>query len=387
MSVAPAGSYVEFAAQSNFSLLRGASRPEELVVAAKLLGHAAVALADRNTVAGVVRAWSQSKEIRFSEGTAPVSIPYHPGCRLVFADGTPDVLAYPRDRRGWGHLCRLLTQANFRDDAQKGAPLVYRDDLLEWGDAMSLAVLPTLSAETTEQELDFLRVLRDRFGRTAVWVAAAPLYGGNDRFRIEQAAAIAAAANLPLMATNDVLYHAPDRRPLQDVLTAIRLNTPVTDVGYELHANAERHLKPATEMARLFRRYPEALAETIRFAATLEFSLKELSHNYPEETTKPGVDPQTELEMLTWQGARNRYPKGFPAGLAAQIRHELEIVGQKKYARYFLTVRDIVEFARSKQILCQGRGSAANSVICYCLGITEVDPALTKLLFERFIST
>jgi error-prone DNA polymerase len=377
--------YVEFAVQSNFSFLRGASKPEELVIAAKLLDHAALGLADRNTVAGVVRAWSQSKCIKLSEGAEPLTLPYHPGCRLVFADGTPDVLAYPRDRKGWGHLCRLLTKANFREEAEKGAPIVLASDLFEWGGCMSLAVLSDLEAPPDET-LAFLKRLKDHFG-TAVRLAVSPSYGGNDRFRLEQAAALAEAAGMPLMAVNDVLYHSPDRRPLQDVLTAIRLKTTVAEAGLALSVNAERWLKPPWEMARLFRRHPEALAETIRFAGELSFSLSELSHNYPEETSTPGVDPQVELEMLTWQGAHTRYPKGLPNRLADNIRHELAIVGQKGYARYFLTVRDIVQFARSQGILCQGRGSAANSVICYCLEITEVDPTLTDLLFERFIST
>jgi error-prone DNA polymerase len=381
----PAIPYAEFAVQSNFSFLRGASRAEELVVTAKRLDHAAIGLADCNTVAGVVRAWSQSKNIKLSKEAPPLQIPYHPGCRLAFADGTPDVLTYPQDRQGWGHLCRLLTQANIRDESEKGAPLVYRDDLLEWGGNISLAVIPRLTGDI-KRELDFICQLRDRFG-SSVWLAVAPDYGGDDRFRIEQAASMARQAGVPLMAINDVLYHAPDRRPLQDVLAAIRLNTTVAKAGFALAQNAERHLKPPEEMARLFRNFPEALAETGRFASTLGFSLKELSHNYPEETSTPGVDPQTELEQLTWEGAHKRYPDGLPERLPDMIRHELGIVAQKKYARYFLTVRDIVEHARSKDILCQGRGSAANSVICFCLGITEVDPTLTDLLFERFVST
>ena len=377
--------YVEFAAQSNFSFLRGASQPEELVVAARLLGHAALGLADRNTVAGVVRAWSQSKNIVLSEGAAPVDLPYHPGCRLAFCDGTPDVLAYPRDREGWGRLCRLLTEANFRDGAEKGAPLVRREDLLEWGDGMSLAMVFRLAPDAAP-ELDVLKCLRARFG-AAVRLAVTPAYDGGDRFRIAQAAALAEATGTPLMAVNDVLYHGPDRRPLQDVLTAIRLKTTVAEAGFALAANAERHLKAPAEMARLFRAAPEAVPETVRFASELSFCLDQLSHNYPEETSTPGVDPQVELEELTWEGARTRYPKGLPEGLDARIRHELGIVAEKKYARYFLTVRDIVAFARSRNILCQGRGSAANSVVCFCLGITEVDPTLTDLLFERFVST
>ncbi|MFI0846735.1 error-prone DNA polymerase [Mesorhizobium sp. IMUNJ 23232] len=378
--------YIEFGVQSNFSFLRGASSPEEMVVTACALGHAAMGLADRNTVAGVVRAWSQSKSIRLAEGEEPVSLPYHPGCRLVFGDGTPDILAYPQDRKGWGHLCRLLTQANIRPENPKGATVLMLDDLLEWGDRMSLAVLPDLSLPANEM-LALLHRLKARFVGN-LWLAVAPDYRGNDRFRIEQAAVFAAAVKLPLMATNDVLHHSAARRPLQDVLTAIRLNVPVSEAGFELSVNAERHMKPSAEMARLFRHHPQALAETVRFAQTLGFSLQELQHNYPEETTEEGVDPQTELERLTWEGANWRYPAGIPEKVSGLIRHELKIVGDKKYARYFLTVRDIVRFAREEaKVLCQGRGSAANSVICYCLGITEVDPDLTDVLFERFVST
>lgn len=375
--------YVEFGVQSNFSFLRGASKPEELVVSAALLQYAGMGLADRNTVAGVVRAWSQSKHIEM-EGAPPIVLPYHPGARLAFADGTPDVLAYPRDRKGWGNLCRLLTQANMRDESPKGAPLVYKNDLLEWGDRMSLAILPDLDADA-EQTLPILQDLSSRFGK-ALRLAVAPAYLGNDRFRLEQAAILAEAVGMRLMATNDVLYHAAERRPLQDVLTAIRLSVPVTNAGFELKANAERHMKTPQEMARVFRNHPQAIAETVRFAGELKFSLKELKHNYPEETTEEGVDPQTELERLTWEGAARRYPKGIPEKVTNLLRKEFEIVAEQKYARYFLTVHDIVRYSKKIGVLCQGRGSAANSVICYCLGITDVDPHMIDVLFERFIS-
>jgi error-prone DNA polymerase len=380
--------YIEFAVQSNFSFLRGASRPEEMVLAAVLHGHAGIGLADRNSVAGVVRAWKQAEHVRLSQDADPVRLPYHPGCRLVFGDGMPDILAYPQDRTGWGHLCRMLTEANLRKETEKGATLLERDDLLKWGDRMSLAVLADPSADAGDDPLALVRRLQDRFGHN-LRLAVAPDYHGHDRFRIEQAAAMADAVGMPLMATGDVLYHAPERRPLQDVLTAIRLNVPLAEAGYALEANAERHLRRPTEMARLFRRHPRALAETLRFAETLSFSLGELSHNYPDETSGKGIDPQTELETLTWQGARTRYPEGVPDKVRDLIRHELGIVAAKNFARYFLTVHDIVRHARSEQcnVLCQGRGSAANSVICYCLGITEVDPGRAEVLFERFVST
>ncbi|TIM40969.1 error-prone DNA polymerase [Mesorhizobium sp.] len=366
--------YAEFGIQSNFSFLRGASKPEELVVAAKFLGFSSIGLADRNTVAGVVRAWQQAKV----EGLS-----YHPGCRLVFCDGTPDVLAYPQDRKGWGHLCRMLTQANMRDDSEKGAPLLYRDDLFEWGDLISLAILPDLSAPA--EDLGLISRLKDRFGKT-LRLAVSPDYHGNDLYRIEQAAAMAEASGIPLMATNDVLYHTSERRRLQDVLTAIRLNVPVAEAGLELAANAERHLKPPMEMARLFRRHPQALAQTLRFAGELSFSLSDLQYNYPDEPTESGLGPQAELARLAREGAAIRYPSGVPADVTRRIREELALIERLNYARYFLTVYDIVKFARSQGILCQGRGSAANSVVCYCIGITEVGPERIDSLFERFIS-
>lgn len=367
--------YAEFGIQSNFSFLRGASKPEELVVAAKFLGFSAIGLADRNTVAGVVRAWQQAKV----EGVS-----YHPGCRLVFCDGTPDILAYPQDRKGWGHLCRMLTQANLRDENEKGATLLKQSDLLEWGDLLSLAILPDLSADA-EAGLELISRLRDRFGEN-LRLAVSPDYRGNDRFRIEQAAAMAELARIPLMATNDVLYHTSERRPLQDVLTAIRLNVPVAEVGLELAANAERHLKPPLEMARLFRRHPQALAETLRFASELTFSLSDLQYNYPDEPTESGLGPQAELERLAKEGAAIRYPSGVPAFVTQRIEEELALIERLNYARYFLTVHDIVKFARSQNILCQGRGSAANSIVCFCIGITEVGPDKIDTLFERFIS-
>lgn len=385
MNAAAALPYVEFAVQSNFSFLRGASKPEELVVTASLLGHAGMGLADRNTVAGVVRAWSQSKHIGHSSDGMPIALPYHPGARLVFCDGTPDVLAYPRDRKGWGNLCRLLTEANLRDESPKGDPHLYRTDLLEFGDFMSLAVLPDLEADPDETVV-LLRSLAGRFGK-AIRLAAAPAYIGNDRMRLEQAAIFAAASGMRLMAVNEVIYHAAERRPLQDVLTAIRLNVPVSDAGFELGANAERHMKTPDEMARLFRDYPEAIAETVRFASELEFSLEELKHNLPDEKTRNGATQQEELERLTWEGAAFRWPRGIEPKDRETLNHELALVGKLGYAGYFLIVHDIVRHAREElKILCQGRGSAANSLICYCLQITDIGPHRMSTLFERFIS-
>jgi DNA-directed DNA polymerase III PolC len=367
--------YAEFAVRSNFSFLAGASHPEELAVTASRLGHAAFGLADTNSVAGVVRAHLAAKE---------AGLAYHPGCRLEFASDAPPVLAYPKNRRGWANLCRLLTAANMR--GEKGRPQVLASDLMEWGGGMALAVLATASGMASgEDDQAFVRKLASAFPG-AVRLAVSPNHGPGGDFPVEQAAVTAKAADVPLMAVNDVLFHNSARRPLADLLTAIRLHTPVAKAGYALAANGERHLKPGAEMARLLRHHPEAIAETLRLAGELTFSLEELRYEYPDEPSGESATPQAELERLAWEGAIRRYPGGVPERIRAQIIHELALIDELDYAPYFLTVYDIVRFARSRGILCQGRGSAANSTVCFCIGITEVDPALTDLLFERFIS-
>ena len=369
--MAPA--YAEFGCRSNFSFLEGASHPEEIAVTAARLGLAALGLADRNTVAGTVRAHQAARE---------AGLTYHPGCRLVFADGTPTVLAYPRDRAGWGRLCRLLTAANMR--GEKGAPVLLRDDLMRWGEGLSLAVLDD-RGRTPEARIAFLQGLHAAFG-SAVRLAAAPAYDGNDAHALAAAALVARRAGVPLMAVADAAFHDGSRRALQDVLTAIAAHEPVQRVGLRLAANGERHLRTPGDMARLFRRYPQALDETLSFAGELSFSLDQLRYQYPDEDDGQGAGPQERLARLARKGAHDRYGDDVPEKIWRQIDHELALIAELDYARYFLTVHDIVRFARSQGILCQGRGSAANSTVCFCIGITEVDPALTDLLFERFIS-
>ena len=365
--------YAELAAASNFSFLRGASHPEELAVMAKRLGLSGLGLADRNTVAGTVRAHMAAKE---------AGLAYRPGARLVFSDGTPDVLAYPKHRAGWGHLCRLLSAGNLR--GEKGAPLLQRSDLLEWGEGLALAVLPRAQA-LDEACLSFLQELKSAFGQS-VRLALTPGYDGRDRMTLEASRALANAARVKLMAVGDVLWHDPGRRVLGDVLAAIRDHVPLAEAGYRLSPHAERCLKPAHEMARLFRSEPAAVAETLAFFGELDFSLEELRYQYPEEPYGNSASPQQELERLSWEGAHDRYGADVPEKVAGQIRHELALIAELEYAPYFLTVHDIMRFARGENILCQGRGSAANSTVCFCLRITDVDPTLTDLLFERFIS-
>ena len=413
--------FAEFAVTTNFSFLRGASHPEELVARAIELDLAGLGIADRNSLAGVVRAHAFLRDNKETAGDFRLAI----GARLVFRDGTPDILAYPRDRAAYGRLTRLLTRGNLR--AQKGHCLIDGADLLDHAEGQQLIAMaqstweeqdtqktaaqtyadfaedaPACDAEPRAPRSGNLHVvagaenpdtpahrllddLREATGGR-LWLAAAMTYGRDMRRHLAERAALARATRLPLIATNDVLMHDPARRPLQDVLTAIRHNMPLDAVGRRLAANAERHLKSGDEMMRLFAEAREAVAATLDFLAGLNFSLDELAYDYPQELREGYADPQAALEAFTQIGAAKRYPMGVPERVRHAVAHELQLVAALNYAPYFLTVHDIVRFARERGILCQGRGSAANSAICFCLGITEVDPAKNDLLFERFIS-
>ncbi|MGB8103451.1 MAG: error-prone DNA polymerase [Pseudolabrys sp.] len=360
--------YLEFAVASNFSFLRGASHPEELMVHAAHIGIAGLGLCDRNSVAGVVRAHLAKREQN-------LSLRYHPGARLVFADGTPDILVYPRDRAGWGRLTRLLTLGNLR--AEKGECILRLDDLLSHVFGLELIVM--------DGPARLLARLREAAPHRVRLAASMP-YRGCDRARLARTRKNARDAQVPLIAVNDVLYHHPDRRPLADVLTCIREKTTIDRVGRKLAVNAERYLKPPQEMLRLFHDAPEAIEETIALSHALSFSLDSLRYEYPDEEINGFDNAQDALTHLTYEGAARRYPQGLPDKVRVNLEHELKLIAQLQYAPYFLTVYDIVNFARSQNILCQGRGSAANSAVCFCLGVTEVDPDRADLLFERFIS-
>jgi len=360
--------FIEFAVASNFSFLRGASHPEELMVQAAHIGLAGLGLCDRNSVAGVVRAHLAKHEQN-------LSLHYHPGARLVFADGTPDILAYPRNRTGWGRLTRLLTAGNLR--AKKGDCVLHLDDLL--AHAFGLELIATGAPARLLERLREAAPHRVR-------LAASMLYRGRDRARLARLKDVAHATGVPLIAVNNVLYHHPDRRTLADVLTCIREKTTIDRAGRRLAVNAERYLKPPQEMMRLFRHTPEAIEETLVLSDALSFSLNELRYEYPDEQIEGFDNVQGALAHFTYEGAARRYPEGIPDRVRANLEHELKLIARLEYEPYFLTVYDIVRFARSKGILCQGRGSAANSAVCYCLGVTEVDPDRADLLFERFIS-
>ncbi|PSC06753.1 error-prone DNA polymerase [Alsobacter soli] len=515
--------YAELVAATNFSFLRGASHAEHMLLTSLLLGHTGLGIADRNTVAGVVRAFAALKDLReggvlpplkrriggepgcFSvepfplpdalAGTAPLSPPslraegeatqersapglspsplwgrarggdlapdhdgssgpqpqslptrgrevgraphesstplglskgpWDPnrpwtddpaqppgyawpdppdppepeppviaewaeeraqtfrlvtGARLVFTDGTPDIVVHPADRAGWGRLCRILTEGSRR--AKKGECLLTLDDLLADARGLLLVVSPG-------RDLRPLPGLLPRLNEAApgaVWLGATMHRRGDERRRLARLKALADAARLPLLATNDALYADPSDRELQDILSCIREGVTIETAGRLLEANAERHLKPPAEMARLFRDCPQAIAETQALLERVEFSLDQLRYEYPDEPTPPGRDSQDWLEELTWRSAEARYPSGVPAKVQTLLRDELALIGKLDYARYFLTIHDIVRVARDKGILCQGRGSAANSAVCYVLGITAVDPNEHNVLFARFIS-
>ncbi|PRD43423.1 error-prone DNA polymerase [Phyllobacterium phragmitis] len=371
--------YSELAVASNFSFLRGASHPHELVKTAVELGLSGIGIADRNTLAGVVRAHIAQRDLK--EKGFPVRL--FIGCRLVFIDGTPDLLVYPRDRAAYGQLSRCLSDGKARAGVKGECHLLWQDFLFR-AKAFQIAVLPP------DEPDDAFPAFLHEIGLAApdtVWLALSMPRQGADARRAEALARLARDAGVPLLAVNDVLYHVPERRPLQDVLTCIREHVTIDAAGRKLEKNAERHLKQPSEMARLFRSYPQAIAATQAFTAPITFSLEDLSEAYPDEPVPPGKTPQQHLEDLAWEGAEKHYGAGkTPQKVRDLLEKELKLIGELQYAPYFLTVHDIVRFARDNNILCQGRGSAANSAVCYCLGITAVDPAQSDLLFERFIS-
>jgi error-prone DNA polymerase len=367
--------YAELAVATNFSFLRGASHPEELVATAISLKLAGIGIADRNSLAGVVRTHLFLRNNKETAGDFRVVT----GARLVFRDGTPDVLAYPQDRAAYGRLTRLLTDGN--RDAPKGECHLTRDDLLRYIEGQQLIVI-----DAGEPDDSALLAKLSEAAPGRVWLAATASYGRNMRADLARRAALARAHHLPFLATNDILMHAPERRALSDAVACIRESVSLDNAGFLLEAHAERHLKDAAEMARLFEDMPQALDETIRFIDGITFSLDELQHDYPDEICAGFASEQEALEFFVRQGAAKRYPSGVPKKIEEKIAKELAFVEEKNFPAYFLTVYDIVRFARENGILVQGRGSAANSVLCFCLWITEVDPDRHDLLFERFVS-
>jgi len=362
--------YVELQCTSHFSFLRGASSCDELFAQAALLGMEALAIVDRNSLAGIVRAHEAAK----ATGLRLIV-----GCRLDLTDGA-SFLVYPTDRTAYANLCRLLSLGKRRGG--KAQCRLDWSDLVAYAEGLIVILVPGEANEACTQRL---RQLAQVFGDRC-YMALTLRRRPNDALRLHHLSEMATRAGVATVVTNDALFHVPARRMLQDVVTCIRHNCAIDDAGFRRERHADRYLKAPEEMARLFSRYPEALARTLEIADRCRFSLGELAYQYPQEALIPGLTPQQALEKLVWDGAAERYPEGVPDKAVALLKHELRLIETLDYAPYFLTVNAIVRFARSQDILCQGRGSAANSAVCYVLGITSIDPERNDLLFERFVS-
>ncbi len=369
--------YAELQVTTNYSFLRSGSHPRELVERAIELGHTAIGITDRNTLAGVVRAFAAAKG---EKKTDPDRIKLLVGSRIETRDGY-SLLAYPTDLEAYKRLSRLLTLGNRR--AAKGKCDLTFDDLAAYAEGILAIVLPPRHLDDPAFH-ERLRALALLFGDRC-YLAGSMLFRGDDARRLARLDNLAAEFGMRFVATNDVHYHIPERRALQDVVTAIRLGCTVDELGFRRFASAERHLKDGQEMARLFHRYPHAIVHTQEIVKRCTFSLRQLTYQYPV-LYEGGETPMNKLMRLTWEGAHKRYPGGIPTDIAQTIRHEFDLIERKKIAPYFLTVHEIVEYARSREILCQGRGSAANSAVCYCLHITSVNPKEVEVLFERFLS-
>ena len=402
--------FAELAASTHYSFLRGASSPADMVMQAMALGMTGIGITDRNSVAGVVRAHAalrRAHEDAAEEGLVLPDFKLIVGSRLVFADETPEVIVYPLCRRGWGRLTRLLSTGNLR--AEKGECFLYEADLLQWcSEDWALIVLAPpfqgrgwggiwrsqFASRTmlshrhhpnpSSKEEGLIASLRSRTPH--IWLGATMPRSGPDKRYLAGLHSLSEAIGVPLIATNNPLYATPEQRPLHDILTCIAEKTTIDKAGRLLAANAERFLKPPAEMARLFRDHPGAIAETQKLLGLITFTLDELSYHYPEEPVPEGWTPQGWLAHLTWSAAHARHGETLPERLRAKVEEELRLIEKMDYAPYFLTVHDIVKFAQDQEILCQGRGSAANSAVCYLLGITSADPMEHDLLFSRFIS-
>jgi error-prone DNA polymerase len=381
--------FAELCVTTNFSFLRSGSHPEDMVKQAAALGLAGIGIADRNTLAGVVRAHAKAKAMRDKgEGDIRMIV----GSRLVFRDGTPDLIVYPKDRAGYANLTRLLTKGNTR--APKGECWLDFADYLDHAQGLQTILIPAFDLGDVPYVLGSCIQQIQRASGEA-WLAAPFQFNGEDRRRIKRLKQLASQTGARLLATTEPLMHHSDARPLLDVVTCIREKKKLNEARGLLARNAERQLKPAREILRLFSDVPEAVNESLMFLGGIDFSMDQLRYEYPEETSAGYPSSQDALAARAWAGAEECYPAGIPDKIRKSLNRELEIVKKKQYAPYFLTVADIVDFARSDRdkdgghkipILCQGRGSAANSTICYCLGITSVDPNENVLLFDRFVS-
>jgi len=386
--------YAELQVTTNFTFLTGASHPEEYVEQAAALGHAYASITDCNTLAGIVRAHVAAKDAwiglaigsRLTLDWPGERSSFHASFQNTIAPSHLSIMVFATDVDSYGRLCQLLTLGKRR--APKGECHLSLHDLFDYHEGLLAVVVPPSDRYFTNDFIEIAEGLREVFGSDdRLSIAASCSYTSDDRYRLQRIHALAQHVGIPMVATNDVHYHDPARRALQDVLACIKHGCTIGEAGYRLLANAERCLKPPDEMARLFVNHPKAIARTIEIAKrAANFNLDELRYQYPDEICPDGTQPMQYLTTITWNGANDRYPDGVPAKVANQIRHELALIDELNYAPYFLTVYDFVNFARSQGILCQGRGAAANSAVCYSIGITSVDPDQIDILFERFIS-
>ncbi|QDV61420.1 error-prone DNA polymerase [Crateriforma conspicua] len=388
-------SYVELHCRSNFSFLRAASHPDELVQQAAELGYAGIAITDRHSIAGVVRGFAPASEL---------GIQYIVGAELHPVDA-PSMVVWPTDRAAYGRLCRLLSRGRMR--CEKGQCTLHWSDIVELNDGLLAGVLPDDPSSVWDDEAGsgesagnrsgmtpqamarlgrFIRThFRDVFGDRG-YLMAELHQGVDDDLRLQTLADLALRYDVPLVASGGVAYHTPDRMLMHDCVTAIRLGKTIAEIHADRYANSQRHLKSLARIRHLYREQPRAVSRTLEIAQRCQFRLSELRYEYPEEIAPSGMTMIEHLKRLTWEGAKQRWPGGVPDNVLASLKHEIQLIEELKYEAYFLTVWDMVRFARSRGILCQGRGSAANSSVCYCLGITAVDPGQGELLFERFIS-
>ena len=398
--------FAELSIISNFTFLTGASHPEEYMMRAALLGLPAIAIADVNSVTGIVRAYSAARDIKrlvkdresknligpprpqnikkppsLSLDTVPRLIP---GSKLKLIDGF-EITVLPKSRKGWGTLCRCLSKGRLRNN--KGLCDLIIGEITEELDDVVLLIHPLEAPWNVKKSklwLENSTLLKDKFNQD-VYIVLTPEYDGIDPKRFKHVRKLSKIIRCDLIASAHPIMHHSKRRKLADVLTAIRLGKSVDQLGKNALPNAERRLRSYTEILRIFSKYPEAINNTIRILDKLQFSLDELKYQYPLEI-KNGETPQKRLKRLAIEGLNWRYPSGAPKKVQSMLNHELNLIGKLKYEPYFLTVHDIVTFARSRKILCQGRGSAANSVVCYCLGVTSVSPEIGTMVFERFVS-
>ncbi len=378
----PETGFAELVAATNYSFLRGASHPHEMVAEAIALGMTGIGIADRNSVAGVVRALTGLRKLRDDAAEDGIEFPdikLVVGARLVFDDGTPDIIAYPTTRLGWGRLTRMLTIGNRR--TTKGGCVMKLENLLIHCEDM---ILIAMASEKDEAELRRLKEIAP----DSLWLGATMPRSGSDRRHLARLSSLADRVGIPMLATNDALYATRGQRPLHDVVTCIREGTNLHDAGRLLRANGERHLKSPHEMRRLFRSCPEAVDESGKILDRITFSLRDLEYEYPHEPVPEGWEPQSWLEHMVMEAANRLHPDGLPDRWQEVLDEELSLIRKCNFACYFLTVHDIVNFARTQDppILCQGRGSAANSLVCYLLEITSIDPIANNLLFTRFLS-